>query len=245
MNTHHLWIMLNLWFQDEWHVDEMSEVQPLLEAGLISADGSYEHGIDIFLTDRGRSLIEVMLDAGLLGRAPNSEEVETALTLVFENAPDINEIHKWSPLRRSEAHEWATREHLYASDNEDVCRLPKPKFLDDEDVCKLPKPRFLKKFSYLSREMIKQVAEDEKNFLARQSLLKCSQLLTELLVLQGSTVSDITQQGRGVDCSQIAPITGALWGLIEYMCEQGLLEDVHGLVRGSNNMLKQLRGEEL
>lgn len=38
-------------------------------------------------------------------------------------------IEDWTPAQRHEAAMWAAAEHLHASDNDDVERLPKPSFL--------------------------------------------------------------------------------------------------------------------
>ncbi len=52
------------------------------------------------------------------------------LSLVLKGPPSIEVMRFWTPKMREEAEEWASREHLAASDNP-VKRIPKPTCLKD------------------------------------------------------------------------------------------------------------------
>jgi hypothetical protein len=52
------------------------------------------------------------------------------LSLVLQQVPSLEMIESWDPKTRWEAEEWATREHLAASDNP-VKRISKPSCLKD------------------------------------------------------------------------------------------------------------------
>lgn len=54
-------------------------------------------------------------------------QLRDLLLCVNIHAP-LDMIHTWDAAQRQQAHDWATREHLNASDN-DIARTPKPEFL--------------------------------------------------------------------------------------------------------------------
>jgi hypothetical protein len=58
------------------------------------------------------------------------QEVLDLLGLVVENPPSLATIATWKPEERDAVAMWAGREHLAASDNDDVPRLPRPAVLD-------------------------------------------------------------------------------------------------------------------
>lgn len=59
-------------------------------------------------------------------RVTDPEKVITALLLTEFNDVDEAAVRAWSDDQRAQAFEWAAREHLHASDNDDVERLPMP-----------------------------------------------------------------------------------------------------------------------
>lgn len=56
------------------------------------------------------------------------DELRTVLLLVMheEHVPSVEELGEWTQEERDEAAVWATVEHIAASDNDDLERLPKP-----------------------------------------------------------------------------------------------------------------------
>lgn len=58
--------------------------------------------------------------------------------LLTDVEPDLATIKAWTPNQRAIAVEWAMREHLLASDNDDVRRIKEPRH-----VGKLPRQRIV------------------------------------------------------------------------------------------------------
>lgn len=64
---------------------------------------------------------------------PDDPEVtQSVLALVMENPPSLETITNWTFGQRRAAEDWAGREHLHASDNLDVERVRRPKFILEE-----------------------------------------------------------------------------------------------------------------
>lgn len=51
------------------------------------------------------------------------------LNLVLDPPLAMLDIQQWTPRQCKQAHEWAVAEHLFANDNNDVKRLPKPEWI--------------------------------------------------------------------------------------------------------------------
>ncbi|MGD1852724.1 MAG: hypothetical protein ACFB2W_00595 [Leptolyngbyaceae cyanobacterium] len=63
----HLWLMFNLWFQDEWEIWEQrdyDEVQLLIDRGLLWIEFDEEDGPTVSLTDKGRDFMSNLLSVG-------------------------------------------------------------------------------------------------------------------------------------------------------------------------------------
>lgn len=66
---------------------------------------------------------------------PDDPEVtQSLLGLVMENPPSLKTVAGWTPGQRRAAEDWAGREHLSASDNEDVERVRRPEFIREEEA---------------------------------------------------------------------------------------------------------------
>jgi hypothetical protein len=72
-----------------------------------------------------------MTDFNICQRTTDPKSVATALLLADFEEVDKARIASWTYDQRAAAFEWAMREHLHASDNDDVVRLPEPSWVRD------------------------------------------------------------------------------------------------------------------
>lgn len=103
---------------------------------------SYPWGDDGYDKTVGEVFAEMEEKAGIAKAQPelpltslsDDEVTRDILSLVLGRVPSIDVIKTWTPEQKQAATDWAGREHLIASDNDDLESLPMPEFLKPFDV---------------------------------------------------------------------------------------------------------------